>query len=297
MQIFQYHADFRESPFLLGNEINKDSRQRFFECEESLNEFWLSTSDFDKIDPDTCYYTYKTLNGKTSWDSAYQELNNGALSNGVDRVNWSDALSQAWYDHVSLQGPSGQVGHKGVDGSLFQDRVNRYSSSYKMVAETLVYFDKWGKDTALEVMKGITIDDGVSGTPHKNILYDPQITHVGVSWGCHYFYDVVCCIGYGINVANKNELEHIYVGNRDVGECTYKNFGKNQINLFGLYDSVNSDKRETNASKDQKDHVDTALVNIDQGPAIYTTIEGYTDKYLNWYNCFFKIIKIIMSFY
>ena len=278
MQIFQYHSDFRESPFLLGNEINTDARQRFFKCEESLNEFCLSTDEFNKDDPDTCYYSYKSLSGKEQWDNTYKELNDGALSEGTDRVNWSDALAQAWYDHISLQGPSGQVGHKGTDGSSFPDRVNRYSSSYKMIAETLVYFDKWGSNTALEVMKGIAVDDGVSGSPHKSLLYDPQITHVGVSCGWHYFYGVVWWIGYGVNVANKNNLEHIYVGNKDVDNCTYNEFGRNEINSFGLFDDVKDDKIEPNASNNQNKYIDRSLVNIDQEPAIYSTIDGYTNS-------------------
>ena len=64
-----------------------------------------------------------------------------------------------------------------------------------MIAETLVYFDKWGSNTALEVMKGIAVDDGVSGSHHKSLLYDHQITYIGVSCGWHYFYDVVWWIG------------------------------------------------------------------------------------------------------
>ena len=43
-------------------------------------------------------------------------------------------------------------------------------------------------------------------------------------------------------------MEHIYVGNKDADNCTYSEFGRNEINAFGLFDDVKDDKIEPNAS-------------------------------------------------
>lgn len=188
---------------------------------------------------------------------------------------WSDGLSMACYDHIKLQGPAGEFGHIGVDGSTFEERASKYAESYMMASETMVYLDKWGHDTVLEIMKALVIDDGVEELRHRKLFFDPEITHIGVSCGCHSGTDLVCCIGMGVDFVTKDSLDTLLSANRDVEQCTSSTFG---ANTHGLYDDAKffdeDDDQDSGWSGDDTPN-DRPLVLLDARPAVYSKIKRY----------------------
>ena len=105
-----------------------------------------------------------TNEGISAWYKAKETL---LSQNATSPVSWSDELALAAQDHCKDSGPKGRVGHKGQDGSTFQDRVNRYGTFSDPVSENIAY----GRASGADLMLQLFIDDGVKDRRHrKNML-------------------------------------------------------------------------------------------------------------------------------
>ena len=96
-------------------------------------------------------------------------------------------------DHVADQGVSGATGHEGRDGSTPGDRVARRGGG-KFVAEVIAY----GPTDAVDAVRQLIVDDGVSDRGHRSVLYAPELKYAGVSCGPHKEYRTMCVIDLGI---------------------------------------------------------------------------------------------------
>jgi uncharacterized protein YkwD len=93
-------------------------------------------------------------------------------------------------DHVKDQGPRGGMEHKGTDGSMAWDRVNRYGAWKTKISENMSFGPASGRD----VVVALLIDDGVAERGHRKNILDPEIHIAGVSCGYHKLYRVMCDI-------------------------------------------------------------------------------------------------------
>jgi uncharacterized protein YkwD len=104
----------------------------------------------------------------------------------------SKGMSSGARDHVMDQGASGAIQHTGGDGSQAWDRVNRYGTWEKSVAENIAY----GSDKARNIVMSLIVDDGVPGRGHRKNIFNPDFRLIGVACGPHPTYRTVCVITF-----------------------------------------------------------------------------------------------------
>ncbi|HVF51937.1 MAG TPA: CAP domain-containing protein [Pyrinomonadaceae bacterium] len=102
-------------------------------------------------------------------------------------------------EHVKSQGPTGETGHKGRDGSLCEQRVARYGSWETAIGENLSY----GKDTARERLITLLIDDGVPNRGHRERIFSREYKVAGVSCGDHSQMGTMCVLTFAGGFSEK----------------------------------------------------------------------------------------------
>jgi uncharacterized protein YkwD len=100
------------------------------------------------------------------------------------------ALARAAKDQVRLQGPKGQTGHSGPDGSAPDSRVRRYDPGRRFLGENIAY----GSSRARDIVVDLLVDDGVPGRGHRENLLRKDFFTVGVAVGPHAKYGSLCVI-------------------------------------------------------------------------------------------------------
>jgi uncharacterized protein YkwD len=104
----------------------------------------------------------------------------------------SKGMSLAARDHVNDLGSTGNVGHKGTDGSTTEVRVNRYGNFSNGIGENIFYQN----DSAREVVIGWLIDDGVATRGHRRNLLSSNYRYLGVCIGARGSYGSMCVLTF-----------------------------------------------------------------------------------------------------
>lgn len=108
------------------------------------------------------------------------------LQNTVSRTPLSidPRLGMAAQKWVSIQGPTGGVGHE--TGTIkFTDRMGELMRSVRQVHENIAY----GISSPRDIVTAWIIDSGVPDRGHRNNLYEPLINTIGVGYGSHQMYN------------------------------------------------------------------------------------------------------------
>ena len=130
-----------------------------------------------------------TKEGATAVNEAMSTIRS---MNPVARLSPSRGMSLGARDHVRDQGSSGSIGHRGRDGSTVWERVNRYGTWEKSVAENISY----GSNKARNIVMELIIDDGVPGRGHRKNIFNPDFRVIGVACGHHGTYGTICVITF-----------------------------------------------------------------------------------------------------
>jgi hypothetical protein len=104
----------------------------------------------------------------------------------------SEGLTQAARDHVNDQSKTGHTGHQGSDRSSMRNRVERYGTWDKRIAENIAY----GGKTAQQIVIYLLIDDGVRDRGHRKNFLNPDFRMVGVATGNHPEYGLMSVMDF-----------------------------------------------------------------------------------------------------
>jgi uncharacterized protein YkwD len=104
----------------------------------------------------------------------------------------SKGMCMGAFEHVRDQGPRGQTGHKGTDGSFCEQRVARFGTWEQDIGEDISY----GEDTPCERVITLLIDDGVANRGHRARIFNSTYKVAGVSCGGHTQLGSMCVITF-----------------------------------------------------------------------------------------------------
>ncbi len=110
----------------------------------------------------------------------------------VGSLALSPGLSLAARDLVAAQGATGGFGHKGPDGSMPSDRIERHGKWESEIGENVAY----GQRTARDVVAAFIVDDGVPDRGHRKNLFNAGYHVMGVDCGPHSTYGTTCAITF-----------------------------------------------------------------------------------------------------
>ncbi|MFT5224411.1 MAG: hypothetical protein ACI8XX_000154 [Polaribacter sp.] len=133
--------------------------------------------------------TLGTNEGVEAVDEAIRAL---AEQSPIAAIKPSKGMSAGARDHVKDQGPKGDTGHSGSDGSDPFTRVNRYGEWDVTAGENISY----GADTGVGVILQLIIDDGVPSRGHRENIFNANFLVSGVACGSHKVYRHMCVINY-----------------------------------------------------------------------------------------------------
>ena len=108
----------------------------------------------------------------------------------VQAFEWSNSLAMAAQSHADDIGPSGRVGHIGIDGSKPSDRIEKYCKWSRHLGENIDYGNSNPEDIALSLL----IDDGVLARGQRLNIMKKEHKYVGIGFGYHAIYEYVCVI-------------------------------------------------------------------------------------------------------
>lgn len=129
----------------------------------------------------------KTIEGEPALVEAIAAVK---ATRGMGALRPSRHLTFAAEDHVRDQGPTGEIGHRGTDGSNSYRRMSRYGTSHGLSGEVIGY----GWTDARDIVIDLLIDDGIADRGHRVNILDPTYKTAGVACGQHRVYGIMCVV-------------------------------------------------------------------------------------------------------
>lgn len=102
-------------------------------------------------------------------------------------------------DHVNDLVKTGQSGHRGSDGSMLEDRLNRYGNWSVSVGEDIVYRSRKAREDVIALI----IDDGVKSRGHRKNIFKSDFHVIGLALGSSAKTPPMCVITFAGGFADK----------------------------------------------------------------------------------------------
>ena len=91
--------------------------------------------------------------------------------NGFDKkltaLRWKEDLGKAARLMAKMQGPTGQLGHTGPDGSSMRSRIEKYGKWGATIGENIMY----NSQSPMNALVSLAIDDGQSHRGHRKNIF------------------------------------------------------------------------------------------------------------------------------
>ena len=107
-------------------------------------------------------------------------------------MEWDQYLGFAAKDLAVEQGPTGQTGHTGPNGSTMQTRIAKYGQFITTIGENIAYGTTGGREIVLQLI----IDDGVPSRGHRTNIFNNNFKFLGAYTGAHTTYTTETVIDY-----------------------------------------------------------------------------------------------------
>ena len=101
-------------------------------------------------------------------------------------------LAACAFDHSSVQGPRGELGHGGPRGVTFSQRLKREGVWAGLAAEAISY----GYESPRDVVRQLVIDSGVANRGHRRDIFGRSYQVAGVSCARHALWGAMCVIDF-----------------------------------------------------------------------------------------------------
>lgn len=102
-------------------------------------------------------------------------------------------------DHVNDLVKTGQSGHRSSDGSILEDRLNRYGSWSVSVGEDIVYRSRKAREDVIALI----IDDGVKSRGHRKNIFKSDFHVIGLALSPTSKTSPICVITFAGGFADK----------------------------------------------------------------------------------------------
>ncbi|HEY0006001.1 MAG TPA: CAP domain-containing protein [Pyrinomonadaceae bacterium] len=138
-----------------------------------------------------------TMEGETAIEEAIQYVRS---LKPLQPFSVYQGMCLAAKDHLKDLGKTGSTGHKGSDGSIPEERLNRYGNWQKTVGENIVY----GSSTARDTVMGWIIDDGNPTRGHRLNIFSQNFSAMGIALGERSNYGTMCVNTFAGGFAEKS---------------------------------------------------------------------------------------------
>ena len=105
-------------------------------------------------------------------------------------IAFSEGLHWAALTHVLDQGPTGETGHVGLNGSTMRSRILTFGKHESLIGEVINY----GEETPRMTVIQLVIDDGVPDRGHRHNLFNPKFAVAGAAIGFHKGYGAMTVV-------------------------------------------------------------------------------------------------------
>ena len=105
-------------------------------------------------------------------------------------IAFSEGLHRAALTHVRDQGPTGETGHVGLNGSTMRQRILTFGQQESLIGEVINY----GEETPRMTVIQLVIDDDVPDRGHRHNLFNPQFGVAGAAIGYHKTYGAMTVV-------------------------------------------------------------------------------------------------------
>lgn len=103
-------------------------------------------------------------------------------------------------DHLADLLKTGRSGHRGSDGSITEERLNRYGRWSNSVGEDIVYRSRKPREDVISLI----IDDGVKSRGHRKNIFKPEFRVIGLALSSLPKSDSMCVITFAGGFVDKN---------------------------------------------------------------------------------------------
>ena len=133
----------------------------------------------------------QTQEGKKAVEECIAELEKASAVPAIS-TTLPAGMNSAAMDHVADTGPKNMTGHKGSDGSMCGERLNRHGTFLKCCGENISY----GASSAKDIVAQLMVDDGVPSRGHRKNILKADFKVAGAAVGPHQRYGKMCVIVY-----------------------------------------------------------------------------------------------------